>query len=155
MAANSGEMWEIASKRFVVRYCPREVIYVQPCCKAMSMFLESAGVGISPSNWKLGSGTGSLAGELGLAAPAGGETVVPVVVAIITAVFSELAQSTPPLTQQVVATATRKYASQFQARSYLIEQLCESLPDLWFHLCRPSGAPAAQVSFVLEFSIIQ
>ena len=123
MAPISGKMWEVASKRFVERYCPREIIYVQPCSKAMRMFLETAGAGTSPTKWKLGSGSGGFAGELGLAASAGGETIVPIVVAIIAAAFYDLAQTTEPLTKQAVLAATKRYASQFQARSYLTEQL--------------------------------
>jgi hypothetical protein len=152
MVAHSVEMWEIASERFVQYYCPQEAIYVRPCCKAMHMFLETAGPGISPTNWKLGSGSGGIAGELGLAAPAGAETIVPVVVAIIAAVFSELSQRTPPITKQAILSTTEKYTSQFQARGYLTKQMCESLPGLWFNLCQPSGTPADEVSFILDFA---
>jgi len=118
----------------------------------MGMFLETGGADISPQDWKLTSGSGGLAGELGLAASASAETVVPTIVAIIAAVFYELSRSNVHPTEQLVVAVTEKYASQFHARDHLSEQLCRSLPELWLDLCEPSGAFRSHTSFFLEFA---
>jgi len=150
MATNMGKKWEIATKQFVERFYPSENLYILPCCKAMESFLEDSSLNAKPENWALDQKSG-LAGELGIAGAVGSETVVPTVVAIITAVFTEISNSPQPLTEQAVSEVTQRYASQFGARSYLAKQLHKTLPEMWFQLCQPDGEVNTDSSFRVIF----